>query len=122
VAPAPDADLARQREVVDAFFAASRDGDFEALVSVLHPDVDLRADAGPLLPSIRLRGADVVAGQALMFSKLVPYVHPVLVNGAPGAVAIRNGKPFSPRQLHRPQWKIVAIVMVTDPSGCARLT
>ncbi len=115
VTPAPDADLARQREVVDAFFAASRDGDFEALVSVLHPDVDLRADAGPLLPSIRLRGAETVAGQALMFSKLAPYVHPALVNGAPGAVAIRNGKPFSVGSFTVHNGKIVAIVMLTDP-------
>ncbi len=65
-APAPDPDLARQREVVDAFFAAARDGDFDALVAVLDPDVVLRADGGAARtrPTVVLRGAPTVAGQA----------------------------------------------------------
>lgn len=121
VAPAPDADLTKQRHVVDAFFAAARDGDFEALVSVLHPDVDLRADAGPLLPSVRLRGAEIVARQALTFSKLAPYLLPALVNGAPGAVAIRNGKLFSLGSFTVHDGKIVAIVLLTDPERLREL-
>src|ERR687898_150058 len=66
----PDADLDTQREVVDAFLAASRDGDFDALVAVLDPDVVLRADLGPLGGSREVRGAAAVAGQALTYSRL----------------------------------------------------
>jgi RNA polymerase sigma-70 factor, ECF subfamily len=121
VTPEPAVDLSRQRQLVDAFFAASRDGDFDALVSVLHPDVDLRADAGPLLPSVMLRGAEVVAGQALMFSKLAPYVRPAMINGGPGAVAVRNGKPFSLGSFTIRDGKIAAIVMLTDPDRLRKL-
>ena len=68
--PAPDADVARQREVIDAFLAAARDGDFEALLAVLDPDVVLRVDRGALRPSLEVRGAAAVIGQALTFSRL----------------------------------------------------
>ena len=66
-APVPDADLSRQREIVDAFFAAGRDGDFDALVAVLDPDVVLRSDGGALRPgaSVVVRGARAVAAQAV---------------------------------------------------------
>src|SRR5438132_2299215 len=75
-APLPDADLAHQREVVDAFFAAARDGDFEALVAVLDPEVVLRSDGGTARPalSVVIRGAEAVASQALTFSRLSPFV------------------------------------------------
>jgi RNA polymerase sigma-70 factor (ECF subfamily) len=93
-APEPDPDLTRQREAVNAFLAAARDGDFDALVSVLHPDVVLRADDGT---GRRVRGAAEVAGQALAFSRLgnagVPTL--ALVNGAAGIVAVRDGKPVA---------------------------
>jgi RNA polymerase sigma-70 factor, ECF subfamily len=95
-APPPDADLDRQRVVVDAFLAAARGGDFDALVAVLDPDVVLRADAGAISRLSReIRGAETVASQALMFSRLDLEMHPALVNGAAGVVATRDGEPFS---------------------------
>ena len=95
-APPPDTDLDRQREVVEAFYAAARRGDFDALVAVFDPDVVLRADAGAVPGLSReVRGAETVASQALMFSRLDLDLHPALVNGAAGVVATRDGKPFS---------------------------
>src|SRR6266540_3624275 len=83
---APDADLDTQREVVDAFLAAARDGDFDALVAVLDRDVVLRADIGPLPAggSREVRGAAAVASQALAYSQLGLLVQPALINGAAG--------------------------------------
>src|SRR5919197_489876 len=96
-APRPNPDLARQREVVDAFFAASREGDFDALVAVLDPDVVLRSDGGAARPAATelIRGAATVAGQALTFAHLSPFVRPALVNGVAGVVVARRGQPFS---------------------------
>src|SRR5580704_16590803 len=92
-APAPDPDTGRQREVVDAFFAAARHGDFDALVAVLDPDVVLRVDGGTGLAeaSARVRGAAAVAGQALMFNQPAAAVQAALVNGAAGAVVTVGG-------------------------------
>jgi RNA polymerase sigma factor (sigma-70 family) len=86
--PEPDHDLARQRKVIDAFFAASRDGDFEALIALLAPDVELRIDGGLRRAdaSILLRGAQSVAGHTATYAGLYPYVQPALVNGAAGAL------------------------------------
>jgi RNA polymerase sigma factor (sigma-70 family) len=86
--PEPDGDLAEQRRVVDAFFAASRDGDFDALLEVLDPDVELRIDGGDLRAeaSLVLHGADAVAGHTATYSQLHPFVKPAIVNGAAGAV------------------------------------
>src|SRR3954454_9490223 len=96
-APVPDADLRRQREVVDAFFAASRDGDFEALAAVPAPDVGLRADGGELRSSVTgiVRGAHAVASRASTYAHLSPYVRPALINGAAGVVVTPEGRPFS---------------------------
>ena len=97
-APVPDPDLAQQRAAVDAFFAAARDGDFDALVAVLDPDVILRADGGTARPgrSIVLHGAKAVAGQASVGgARFAPFLRPVLVNGAAGAVAVANGRLLS---------------------------
>ena len=73
-APAPDADLAEQRRVVDAFFAAARDGDFDGLVAVLDPDVVVRSDGGAQRPGIRTRSAarEAVAARAMSFAHLAP--------------------------------------------------
>ena len=90
----PDADLDTQREVVDAFLAAARDGDFDRLVAVLDPDVVLRADLGAA-GSREVRGAAAVAGQAAAYSQLGLVIKPALVNGAAGVVATRDGRPFS---------------------------
>jgi RNA polymerase sigma-70 factor (ECF subfamily) len=120
-APAPDADLKRQREVVDAFLSAVRGGDFEALVAVLDPDVVLRSDRGPAVSRI-VRGARAVAEQALMFSRLAEYVQPVLVNGAAGIVSWRpGGQPFSVMGFTVRNSKIVEINVLGDPERLARL-
>jgi RNA polymerase sigma-70 factor, ECF subfamily len=90
----PDADLDAQREVVDAFLAAAREGDFDRLVAVLDPDVVLRADFGAA-GSREVRGADAVIGQAMIYSQLGLAMKPALINGAVGVVTMRDGQPFS---------------------------
>ena len=113
-APVPDADLAAQRRVVDAFFAAARDGDFEALVAVLHPDVVSRGDGGPGASAVA-RGARAVAERALTFARLAPFVRPALVNGAAGVVVAPHGEPFSVMGFTVVGGKIVEIDAITDP-------
>jgi RNA polymerase sigma factor (sigma-70 family) len=112
-APVPDRDLARQREVVDAFFAAAREGDFEALVSVLDPDIVLRADegAGPLHV---IRGARHVASRAMRFARLAPYVHPALVNGAAGVVVVPPDGPRAVLAFTVTDGNIVEIDAISD--------
>ena len=90
----PDADLDAQREVVEAFLAAARDGDFDRLVSVLDPDVVLRADFGAGR-SREVRGPTAVIGQAMFYSQLGLAMKPALINGAAGVVTTRDGEPFS---------------------------
>jgi RNA polymerase sigma factor (sigma-70 family) len=90
----PDADLDAQREVVEAFLAAARDGDFDRLVAVLDPDVVLRADFGAA-GSRQVRGVAAVADQAVFYSQLGLVMKPALINGAMGLVTTRDGEPFS---------------------------
>ena len=101
-APIPDADLTAQWEVVEAFLAAARDGDFDALVAVLDPDVVLRADGGGLTElSRRVQGAAAVAGQALFWSQQVDLtIRHALVNGAPGIVSLPRRESLLRRRLH----------------------
>jgi RNA polymerase sigma-70 factor (ECF subfamily) len=121
-APRPDGDLARQREVVDAFFAAARGGDFEALVAVLDPDVVLRSDRGaPPGASVVVRGAAAVAGQALMFAGPSRVARPALVNGAAGAVVTVDGRPVSVMGFTVADGKIAAIDALGDPERLSRL-
>ena len=122
-APEPDPDLARQREVVDAFFAASRDGDFDALIAVLDPDVELRIDGGALREkdSLVLRGAEAIAGHAATYSKLYPFVTPAFVNGAAGAVVAPPGRLFSVMAFTVTNGKITQIDALLDPDRLARL-
>ena len=94
-APTPDRDPNRQRTVVDAFFAAARGGDFDALVAVLDPEIVLRSDHGTLPGSALVRGPQAVAAQAQLFADPWRIVHPALVNGAAGAVIAVEGKPFA---------------------------
>jgi RNA polymerase sigma-70 factor (ECF subfamily) len=93
--PAPDPDLERQREVVDAFFRAARGGDFDGLVAVLDPDVVLREDLSVKRPIRVFRGAAAVASQARAGAFPGAEVRPALVNGAAGAVIILRGRPFA---------------------------
>ena len=122
-----DADLARQREVVDAFLAAARGGDFDALVAVLDPDIVLRADRGAEPPGASrvIRGAQTVAKQALAFSgRAAPglIVRPALVNGAAGIVSwLPDGQPFSVMGFTVARGKIVEIDVLADPKRLRRL-
>jgi RNA polymerase sigma factor (sigma-70 family) len=120
---APDADLTRQREVVEAFLAASREGDFEALLAVLDPEVVLRADSGGVLAGLSRedRGARAVGGQALAFSRLSPYTRPALVNGAAGVVVAPGGKPYAVMGFTVVGGKIVEIDILADPARLRRL-
>jgi RNA polymerase sigma-70 factor (ECF subfamily) len=119
--PAPDPDLARQREVVDAFFRAARGGDFDALVALLDPDVVLRADYGARRPaaSVVIRGAAAVARQA----RAIPgaLVRPALVNGAAGAVITVGGRPISVMGFTVVEGKIVEIDAIADPERVHRI-
>jgi RNA polymerase sigma factor (sigma-70 family) len=119
--PAPDADLTEQRNVLDAFMAAAREGDFDALVAVLDPDVVLRADLGPEGGSRETRGAAAVAGQALTYSRLGLSVQPALVNGAVGAVSTRDGELFSVGGFTIRGGKIVEIDILADPERLRRI-
>ena len=118
----PDADLDAQREVVDAFLAAAREGDFERLVALLDPDVVLRSDAGPLPGGRReLRGADAVAARARTYSRLGLDIRPVLVNGIAGGLAMREGQPFSVGSFTVRGGRIVTMEFLADPARLRRL-
>jgi RNA polymerase sigma factor (sigma-70 family) len=121
--PAPDADLTAQWEVVDAFLAAARDGDFDALVAVLDPDVVLRADGGAVLAgaSREVHGAEAVAGQALTWSRVDLTMQRALINGAAGLVSTRAGQPFSVGAFTVRGGKIVEIDILADPERLAQL-
>jgi RNA polymerase sigma factor (sigma-70 family) len=122
-APEPDADLTRQREVVDAFLAAARGGDLEALVAVLDPDVVLRADGGTLRPgaSIEARGARTVAGHTLGYARLARFARPALVNGAAGHVVAPGGRPFAVIGFTVTRGRIAEIDILADPARLREL-
>ncbi|WP_028927566.1 sigma-70 family RNA polymerase sigma factor [Pseudonocardia acaciae] len=117
----PDADLARQREVAAAFLAAARDGDLEALLAVLDPDVVARADWGAAGASRVLRGARAVAEQALAFARRAPFARPALVNGAAGVVAAANGRLYAVIGITVARGRIVEIDILADAERLARL-
>ncbi|WP_433607550.1 sigma-70 family RNA polymerase sigma factor [Dactylosporangium sp. CA-139114] len=115
---APDPDVSRQRAVVDAFFAASREGDFAALVEVLDPGVILRCDGGPARPRLTftLHGPEQVATQALASARLSPFVYPALVNGAAGVVvAASPDRPLFVMAFTVAGGRIVAVDVLADP-------
>ena len=116
-APAPDPDLPRQRRVVDAFFAAARDGDFDALVAVLDPGVVLRSDGGrgPARLTTVITGARAVAKQAITFGRLSPFACPALVNGAAGVVVAAHGRPMSVMAFTVTAGRIAAVDVLADP-------
>jgi RNA polymerase sigma factor (sigma-70 family) len=117
----PDADLDTQRRVAAAFLAAARDGDFDALLEVLDPDVVLRADLGPLGRSREVRGAAAVARQALTYSRLGLVTRPALVNGAVGAVTTLDGQPFAVGAFTVRDGRIVEIDILADTERLRRL-
>ena len=120
----PDTDLETQRKVVDAFLAAAREGDFEALLAVLDPEVVLRIDFGGLPPAGRaaeVRGARKVAGQALFYSRMGLVTRPALVNGALGGVSFQDGVPFAVGGYTIRGGKIVEIDILADPERLREL-
>ncbi|GAA2410061.1 RNA polymerase sigma factor SigJ [Nonomuraea africana] len=122
-APAPDPDLSRQRDVVNAFFAAARDGDFDALVAVLDPDVVLRSDGGTARArhTVAFHGARTVAAQAVTFGRLSPFARPALINGAAGVVVAAQGRPLSVMGFVVTGGRIVEIDVIADPDRLAEL-
>ena len=121
-APAHDGDPATQRAAVDAFLAASRDGDFDGLIAVLHPDVVYRADRGAAAGgSVEVRGAKTVAGQAMAFSQRGLLIRPVLINGMPGVISSRDGRPFSVIGFTVTDGKITEIDVIVDPDRLGKL-
>ncbi|TJZ81530.1 sigma-70 family RNA polymerase sigma factor [Rhodococcus oryzae] len=118
--PVPDPDLARQREVVDAFLAASRGGDFDALVAVLDPDVVLRADTGVGILKV-VRGAEAVSAQALSFARFAHSSMPALVNGTVGVVNAPDGRLQSVMAVTITNGRIVEIHILADPPRLERL-
>ena len=121
--PAPDPDLARQRDVVDAFFLAARGGDLDALVTLLDPDVVLRADFGARRPAASrvVRGAAAVARQAVLGALPGADLHPALVNGAAGAVVTVGGRPFTVLGFTVAEGRILEIDAIADPERVRRV-
>jgi RNA polymerase sigma factor (sigma-70 family) len=120
-APDQDVDLARQREIIDAFVAAAREGDFDALLEVLDPDVVLRVDQGALRPGREVVGAKAVAEQALSFRAVAPSARPVLVNGVPGFVAVPRGWPIAVAGFTVAGDRIVEMDILADPARLREL-
>ena len=117
-APSPDADQSRQREIVDAFVAAARSGDFEALLAVLDPDVVFRIDSGPqpAPPGRRSRGRRPSRGRSSRARPaLRPSRAPALVNGTAGFVVGPGDRPFAVVAFTLVRDRIVAIDIITDP-------
>ena len=113
---------AEQQAVIDAFLAASREGDFEALLEVLDPDVVMRVDAGPHGPSTELHGAADVAGLVLaQGTPRAPLARPALVNGEPGAVVVLEGRVLSVAAFTVTGGRIASLSIVADPEKLARV-
>jgi RNA polymerase sigma factor (sigma-70 family) len=119
--PAPDPDLAQQRKVVDAFFAAARNGDFDALVAVLDPEVVLRADGGTARAgqTVVLHGSREVAGRAVLAARLAPFVRPALINGTAGVVVVTGRQVQSIMAFTVLRGRIAAIEVLLDPERLA---
>jgi RNA polymerase sigma factor (sigma-70 family) len=117
----PDADLNAQWVVVEAFLAAARNGDFDALVAVLDPDAVLRADGGLTGLSQQVQGAETIASQALLWSRVDLTMRRALINGSAGIVAFLHGRPFSIAAVTVRNGKIVEIDFLADPERIARL-
>ncbi|MFD7629378.1 sigma-70 family RNA polymerase sigma factor [Streptomyces sp. NPDC059851] len=122
-APDQDRDLERTREIVDAFLAASRGGDLEALLDLLDPEIVARSDGGTLRPGLVRRGARDVASQAIMFARFAQAAQPVLVNGFPGVLSrAADGSPLSLMAFTVRGGRITALDILTDPERLAVLT
>jgi len=119
--PAPDGDMAAQREAVDAFFAAGRTGDLDRLVSVLHPDVVLRGDFGPAAAAFRAEGASSVARLARSYAAPEREVRAATINGAAGAVVFVDGRATAIMAFVVRNGRVAAIDVLADPARIARI-
>jgi RNA polymerase sigma factor (sigma-70 family) len=119
----PDSDLTVQQEVVNAFFAAAREGDFDRLVALLDPDITLISDGTPgrAGAQITLRGAEHVARASLNGARSGRELYPAVVNGGPGAVIVQDGTPVTIMGFAVLAGQIVEIDAVSDPARIARL-
>ena len=122
--PSAEGDLTRQRAVVDAFFQAAREGDFDGLVALLDPAVVLRSDFGAQRPNAPrvVHGAAGVAGQALIGALPGAVLHPVLVNGAAGVVVTVAGRPFAVMGFTIVADRVVGIDAIADPTRVGTIT
>ena len=121
--PTPDRDVSQQRRVVDAFFDAARAGDFDALLHILHPEVELRIDGGKLRrqASLLIHGAKAVAAHTRTYSSLYPHVVPALVNGTAGAIIAPDSRPFAVMGFTISGERITAIHVLVDPERLNQL-
>ena len=118
-APEPEIDISRQRELVDAFLAAARVGDFDALLAILDPEVVFRVDGGGVAPPARepMIGAAAVAQDAMMFARpMAQFARPALINGAPGLIIAPESKPVAVLSFTIHEDRIVAIDAIADPA------
>jgi RNA polymerase sigma factor (sigma-70 family) len=120
-APVPDPDPRRQRAVVDAFLAASRDGRFEDLVALLDPEVVLRVDGGATIAPRTVRGADEVAREASAYAALASLAQPALVNGVAGFVVARDGAPIAVAAVSVTDGRVVEMDILADSERLAKL-
>jgi RNA polymerase sigma factor (sigma-70 family) len=122
-AATPEGALESQREVVDAFFAAARNGDFDALVALLDPDIVLRSDGGTTHPrsTALVHGAAAVAGRALQFANPAAHLHPLVVNGGAGVLATLEGRPFSLMAFTVSGGRIAEIDAIAEPDRVRRI-
>jgi hypothetical protein len=116
----PDADASARREVVEAFLAAARDGDFDALVAVLDPDIVVREDTGSGT-LVEVRGAENVARRAVAFSQLGLVARPALVNGTAGWVSLLDGEVYAVAALVLQNGRITTMDILLDPARLASL-
>lgn len=120
VEPSSNPDPAAQREVVEAFLAAGRDGDFEALLALLDPDVVLRADMGTG-ELLEVHGAEAVAGRAATYARMRLTARPVLINGEHGWASIQDGRLFSVGAFTVRGGRVVEMTFISDPARLERL-
>jgi RNA polymerase sigma factor (sigma-70 family) len=120
-ASVPDVDLNAQWEVIEAFLAAARKGDFDALLTVLDPDIVLRVDGGRTGLTKHVQGAEAVAAQAQLWARVDLTMHRVLVNGAAGIVSFLRGRPFAVGTGTIRNGRIVELDFLVDPERLAQL-
>jgi RNA polymerase sigma factor (sigma-70 family) len=114
-APLPSGGIEEQRDTVTAFLTAARAGNFERLLEILDPDVVVRADLGPHGRSREVRGAKAVASEVLAYAQFTRYARPAIINGTPGIVGMRDGRPSAVMAFTVTDRHITEIDIIADP-------